>query len=83
MWGKTTEFCYLGDISAHVIVEESIVARIGCGGRNLGNFFCTYFQGVVTDVALYSSETWAVKEEDLANLGRNNMVMVLWMCNVT
>ena len=28
-------------------------------------------------------ETWAVKEEDLAKLERNDMMMVQWMCHVT
>ena len=32
---------------------------------------------------LYGSETWAVKEEDLARLERNDMRMIRWMCNVT
>ena len=32
---------------------------------------------------LYRSETWAVKEEDLDRLDRNDMRMICWMCNTT
>ncbi len=29
---------------------------------------------------VYGSETWAVKEEDLRRLERNDLMMVRWMC---
>ena len=32
---------------------------------------------------LYGSETWAVKEEDLDHLDRNDMRMIRWMCNTS
>ena len=32
---------------------------------------------------LYGSETWAVKEEDLDRLDRNDMRMIRWMCNTS
>ena len=41
------------------------------------------FEACVRSVVLYGSETWPVKEEDLARLERNDMRMVRWMCNVT
>ena len=40
------------------------------------------FQAIVRSVVLYGSEIWAVKEQDLAKLGGNDM-MIQWMCNVT
>ena len=41
------------------------------------------FEACVRSVVLYGSETWAVKEEDLTRLERNDMRMVRWMCGVT
>ena len=55
--------------------------------RIYGTFASTYFQGVfqvcIRSVVLYGSENWAVKEEELVKLDRNDMMMVWWMCNVT
>ena len=32
---------------------------------------------------LYASETWALREEDLVRLERNDMRMIRWMCGVS
>ena len=41
------------------------------------------YQGCVRSVVLNGSETWAAKQEDLAKLDRNDMIMVQWIGNVT
>ena len=34
-------------------------------------------------VVIHGTESWPVKEENLAKLERNDMMMVQWICNVT
>ena len=41
------------------------------------------YEAYVRSVMLYGSETWAVKEEDLDHLDRNDMRMIRWMCNTS
>ena len=77
------KFCYLGDLTSTGDVKESNVVRIRF--RELFHVLtskvfslCTkgnIFQACVRSVG---SETWAVQEEDLAKLERNDM-MVQWM----
>ncbi|XP_057294790.1 uncharacterized protein LOC130623337 [Hydractinia symbiolongicarpus] len=41
------------------------------------------YESCVRSVMLYGSETWAVKQENLDRLERNDMRMVRWMCNAS
>ena len=60
-------------ISAGGGAEESIVARIRCDWKKFRDVSGVLFCGCVT---------WAVEEEDLVKLVRNDM-MVRWKCNVS
>jgi len=80
-------------------VGESSVARIRSGWKKVqravaavaaahSRVFSLHmmgrvFEAYVRSVVLYGSETWAVKEEDLTRLEKNDMRMVRWMCGVT
>ena len=90
------KFCYLGDtIGARGGAEDSITGRIRSGwskfrelvpllaskGLSLASKGRLY-QACVRSVMLYASETWPLKEEDLARLERNDASMVRWMCRV-
>ena len=89
------KFCYLGDmISPAGGVDETIVARIRNGYKKFrellpqltSKLFSLHtkgniFQSCIRIVVLYCSEVCAVKEEGLAKLERNDMMMVLWVCN--
>ena len=91
------KFCNLGDmISAGGGVSDSSVARIRSGWRKFkerlplltSKVFSLrmkrwVFEVCIRSVVFYGSETWAVKEEDLTRLERNDMRMVRWMCGVT
>ena len=90
-------FCYLGDtISAGGGVGGSSVARIRSGWKKFRELLPLLasrvfslkmkgrvFEACVRSVVLYGSETWAVKEEDLTRLHRNDLRMVRRMCGVT
>lgn len=43
----------------------------------------SFYQACVRSIFIYAGETWPVREEDLARLERNDMMMIRWMCNVT
>ena len=90
------KFCYIGDtIGARGGAEDSITGRIRSGwskfrelvpllaskGLSLASKGRLY-QACVRSVMLYASETWPLKEEDLARLERNDASMVRWMCRV-
>ena len=83
-------------ISSAGSVEESIVARIRCDWMKFRELLplltskvfslCTkgkIFQVCPRRVGLYSNETWAVKEEDLAKLQWCSDGTVEWMCTAT
>ena len=40
------------------------------------------YEGCLTSVMLYASETWPVKQEDLSRLERIDPSVVSWMCRV-
>ena len=50
---------------------------------HLRELCCKTIPACVKSVVPYGSKTWVVKEEDLAKLQQNEMMMVWWMCNVT
>ena len=91
------KFCYLGDmISAEGGAEESIVTRIRCGWKKFRELLPllttkgfslrskgAFYQACIRSVIIYGGETWAVREEDLSRLERNDMMMIRWMCNVS
>ena len=91
------KFCYLGDmISAGGGAEESILTRIRCGWKKFRELLPvltskgfsllskgSFYQACIRSVIIYAGETWAVREEDLSKLERNDMMMIRWMCNVT
>ena len=91
------KFCYLGDmISADGGAEQSSVTRIRSGWKKFRELLPLLtsrvislrtkgrvFDACVRSIVLYSSETWAVKTDDLNRLERNDMRMVRWMCNVS
>ena len=41
------------------------------------------YQACVRSVMLYGSETWPLKEEDIARIARTDMQMIRWMCRVS
>ena len=41
------------------------------------------YQACVSSVMMYGSETWPVRAEDMCCMGRNDMWMIQWMCNVS
>ena len=54
----------------------------GCAKESIAAFACRkgkYFQACARNAILYGSEIWAVREEDLAKLKRNDII-VQWMC---
>ena len=72
-----------------VVLKRALWLELDVAGRNLAFTevfsLCTdskIFQAIVRSVALDGGETWAVKEEDLAYLDINDMI-VQWVCNVT
>ena len=91
------KFCYLGDmISAGGGAGESLVSRIRSGWKKFRELLPLLtsrgfslrtkghvFEACVRSVVLYGSETWPLKEDDLARLEQNDMRMVHCMCNVT
>ena len=91
------KFCYLGDmISAGGGAEESILTRIRCGWKKFRELLPvltskgfsllskgSFYQACIRSVIIFAGETWAVREEDLSKLERNDMMMIRWMCNVT
>ena len=91
------KFCYLGDmISAEGGAEESIATRIRCGWKKFRELLPllttkgfslrskgAFYQACIRSVIVYGGETWAVREEDLSRLERNDMMMIRWMCNVS
>ena len=90
-------FCYLGDMfSSYGGVEEAVVARVRSGWKKFRELLPVLttrgfslrskgrmYQACVRSVMLYASETWALREEDLVRLERNDMRMIRWMCGVT
>ena len=94
--GVVDKFCYLGDvIGAGGGAEESSIARVRSGWKKFrellpiltsrlislttrGRVFEEFFRSVV----LYGSEVWAVKEDNLVRLERNDMTMIRWICRV-
>lgn len=90
-------FCYLGDmLGSEGGVERSVITRVGTAWRKFRELLCLLtsrvlsllakgrlYEACVRSVMLYGSETWAVKEEDLVRLERNDMRMIRWMCNVS
>ena len=76
---EVNKFCCLGDMIVQLVVlKNALWLESDAAGRT---FACIYlqsvvFQAFVRSVVLYGSETGAVKEKDLANLERNEMMMV-------
>ncbi|XP_057298477.1 uncharacterized protein LOC130629336 [Hydractinia symbiolongicarpus] len=90
-------FCYLGDIlGSEGGVGRSVTCRIGSAWKKFGELLPLLtsrvlsievkgrlYEACVRSVMLHGSETWAVKQEDLDRLERNDMRMVRWMCNAS
>ena len=90
-------FCYLGDmLSSYGGVEEAVVARVRSGWKKFRELLPVLttrgfslrskgrmYQACVRSIMLYASETWALREEDLVRLERNDMRMIRWMCGVS
>ena len=90
-------FCYLGDmLGSEGGVERSVITRVGTAWRKFRELLSLLtsrvlslqvrgrlYEACVRSVMLYGSETWAVKEEDLDRLDRNDMRMIRWMCNTS
>ncbi|XP_057304317.1 uncharacterized protein LOC130641512 isoform X1 [Hydractinia symbiolongicarpus] len=90
-------FCYLGDmLGSEGGVGRSVTCRIGSAWKKFRELLPLLtsrvlsievkgrlYEACVRSVMLYGSETWAVKQEDLDRLERNDMRMVRWMCNAS
>ena len=90
-------FCYLGDmLGSEGGAERSVITRVGIAWRKFRELLSLLtsrvlslqvrgrlYEACVRSVMLYGSETWAVKEEDLDRLDRNDMRMIRWMCNTS
>ena len=90
-------FCYLGNmLGSEGGVERSVITRVGTAWRKFRELLSLLtsrvlslqvngrlYEACVRSVMLYGSETWAVKEEDLDRLDRNDMRMIRWMCNTS
>ena len=90
-------FCYLGDmLGSERGVERSVITRVGTAWRKFRELLSLLtsrvlslqvrgrlYEACVRCVMLYGSETWAVKDEDLDRLDRNDMRMIRWMCNTS
>ncbi|XP_057314216.1 uncharacterized protein LOC130655471 [Hydractinia symbiolongicarpus] len=90
-------FCYLGDmLGSEGGVGRSVTCRIGSAWKKFRELLPLLtsrvlsievkgklYEACVRSVMLYGSETWAVKQEDLDRLERNDMRMVRWMCKAS
>ncbi|XP_057298413.1 uncharacterized protein LOC130629284 [Hydractinia symbiolongicarpus] len=90
-------FCYLGDmLGSEGGIGRSVTCRIGSAWKKFRELLPLLtsrvlsievkgrlYEACVRSVMLYGSETWAVKQEDLDRLERNDMRMVTWMCNAS
>ena len=90
-------FCYLGDmLGSEEGVERSVITMVGTAWRKFRELLSLLtsrvlslqvrgrlYEACVRSVMLYGSEIWAVKEEDLDRLERNDMRMIRWMCNTS
>ena len=96
-YGVVQQFCYLGDmISAGGGAEASSITRTRCAWKTFRELLPiltarsislrrrgSFYQACVRSVMLYGSETWPVKEDDLARLHRTEMSMLRWMSHVS
>ena len=96
VFSKVRGFCYLGDrINASGGCEAAVTARtrLGwvkfreCGELLNGKRFSLRMKGIVykscvRPVMLYGSETWCLKENEMAILRRTERAMVRAMCGV-
>ena len=89
--------CYLGDmLGSEEGVERRVITRAGTAWRKFRELLSLLtsrvlslqargrlYKACVRSVMLYGSETWAVKEEDLDRLDRNDIRMIRWMYNTS
>ena len=88
-------FCYLGDrLNASGECEAAVISRVGIGWMKLrecgellrGRFSLRkkgmIFRSCVRSAMLYRSETWCLKESEIATLRRTERAMVRSMCGV-
>ena len=93
---RVNGFCYLGDrLNASGGCESAVTARTRLGWvkfRECGELLCgrrfslkikgKIYRTCVRSAVLYGSETWCLKEEELAILRRTERAMVRAMCGV-
>ncbi len=52
-------------------------------GRSSENWSkVAFYQACIQSVNIHGGETWAVRQEDLSRMERNDL-MIRWMCNVS